>query len=204
MKRHPLLVAGIALFLMSSPALAHHPTGGVTPQTFLHGLLSGIGHPVIGLDHLVFILAAGAIAASFARGYLMPLAFMASGAAGAWLHWNGVSVPGAELAIAISVLGLGLVLLIGPKLHAATVAAIFAVSGFFHGFALFESIIGAEMAPLGAYLVGLMISQYGVALLSLLATRQLAARFGDKASLLMRAAGAAFAMFGAVLTFSAA
>jgi urease accessory protein len=204
MKRQLLLVAGIPLFLVTQPALAHHPTGGVTPQTFMHGLLSGIGHPVIGLDHLAFILAAGAIAAGFARGWLMPLAFVASGAAGAWLHWNGVSVPGAELAIAISVLGLGLVLLIGPKLHAATVRGMFAVSGFFHGFALFESIIGAEMAPLGAYLIGLATSQYGVALLSLLATRQLSVRFADKAPVQLRAAGAAFAVFGAVLTFNAA
>jgi urease accessory protein len=204
MNRHPLLVASITLFLMSHPALAHHPTGGTTPQTFAHGLLSGIGHPVIGLDHLAFIIAAGAIAASFARGYLMPLAFIASGAVGAWLHWTSVSVPGAELAIAVSVLALGLVLAVGQKLPAALVAAMFAISGFFHGFALFESIIGAEMAPLGAYLIGLATSQYGVALISLLATRQLHTRFADKAPLMLRAAGVVFAVFGAVLTFSAA
>jgi urease accessory protein len=189
---------------MLQPASAHHPTGGVTPQTFTHGLLSGIGHPIIGLDHLAFIVAAGAIAAGFARGYLMPLAFMASGAVGAWLHWNSVSMPGAELAIAFSLITLGFVLLAGRKLPAAVVAVIFAVSGFFHGFALFESIIGAEMAPLGTYLVGLAISQYGVALLSLLATRQLFARLADKAPVLLRAAGVAFAVFGTVLTFSAA
>jgi urease accessory protein len=204
MKRHCLLAASLALLAMSESALAHHPTGGVTPQTFLHGLFSGIGHPIIGLDHLAFIVAAGAIAAGFARGYLMPLAFMASGAVGAWLHWNSMSVPGAELAVAMSVITLGLVLLIGQKLPAALVAAIFAISGFFHGFALFESIIGAEMAPLGAYLVGLAVSQFGVALLSFLMTRQLMARLSDKAPVLLRAAGAAFAAFGAVLTYNVA
>jgi urease accessory protein len=204
MKHHHLLAASLVLLAMSEPALAHHPTGDVTPQTFLHGLLSGIGHPIIGLDHLAFIVAAGAIAAGFARGYLLPLAFMASGAVGAWLHWNSISVLGAELAIAFSVITLGVVLLIGRKLPATLVAIIFAISGFFHGFALFESIIGAEMGPLGAYLIGLAISQFGVALLSLLATRLLAAHFTDKAPLLLRAAGAAFAVFGAVLTLSAA
>ena len=204
MKHHHLRAANLGLLLIAQPVLAHHPTGGVTPQTFLHGLLSGIGHPIIGLDHLAFIVAAGAIAASFKRGWLMPLAFMASGAVGAWLHWNSVSVPGAELAIALSVVTLGIVLVIGQKLPAALVVVIFAISGFFHGFALFESIIGAEMAPLGAYLIGLATSQFGVALLSLLATRQLAARLADKAPLLLRAAGAALAVFGTVLTFGAA
>ena len=29
----------------------------------LHGLLSGIGHPIIGFDHLAFVIAVGLIAA---------------------------------------------------------------------------------------------------------------------------------------------
>lgn len=199
-----LACAVFALLGLASPALAHHPTGGATPQTFLHGLLSGIGHPVIGLDHLAFIVAAGVISAGFSRGYLMSLAFIASGAAGAWLHWNSISVPGAELAIALSVAALGLALLADRKLAGPAVTGIFAVSGFFHGFALFESIIGAQMGPLSAYLIGLTLSQFGVALLSFLATRQLSARLEHKASLLLRAAGAAFAAFGAILIFNAA
>ncbi|PKO63289.1 MAG: urease accessory protein UreJ, partial [Betaproteobacteria bacterium HGW-Betaproteobacteria-17] len=42
------------LLVASTSALAHHPMGGMTPQTLSQGLLSGLGHPVIGLDHLAF------------------------------------------------------------------------------------------------------------------------------------------------------
>ncbi len=40
------IIAGI------SPAFAHHPLGGEAPQTIANGLLSGVGHPIIGFDHL--------------------------------------------------------------------------------------------------------------------------------------------------------
>ena len=45
-------------------AFAHHPLGGMIPQNFMQGFLSGIGHPVIGFDHLAFVVAVGLIAAS--------------------------------------------------------------------------------------------------------------------------------------------
>jgi urease accessory protein len=37
--------------------------------------------------------------------------------------------------------------------------ALFAVAGLFHGYAFGESIVGAERAPLQAYLVGLVLIQ---------------------------------------------
>src|SRR5215510_12231222 len=43
------LVAALSLFATS--AFAHHVMGGKTPSTFVEGLLSGVGHPVIGPDH---------------------------------------------------------------------------------------------------------------------------------------------------------
>ena len=48
------------------PALAHHPMGGRMPATFTDGLLSGLGHPIIGLDHLAAVLAIGCLAARIA------------------------------------------------------------------------------------------------------------------------------------------
>lgn len=56
-------VTGFVLALVSVSVFAHHPLGGETPVTFMHGLLSGVGHPVIGLDHLAFIVAAGVLGA---------------------------------------------------------------------------------------------------------------------------------------------
>jgi len=31
--------------------------GGKTPSTFADGILSGLGHPIIGPDHLAFLIA---------------------------------------------------------------------------------------------------------------------------------------------------
>jgi urease accessory protein len=42
------------LLLYTTAAFAHHVMGGETPSTFVDGLLSGIGHPIIGADHLAF------------------------------------------------------------------------------------------------------------------------------------------------------
>ena len=55
-----LRVSSLALGVMivaGVPAEAHHVMGGRMPSTFMEGLLSGLGHPVVGLDHLAFIVA---------------------------------------------------------------------------------------------------------------------------------------------------
>ena len=64
------VLATLALMLLCLPkaAMAHHMTGGEVPRSVLGGFLSGLAHPVIGPDHLAFILAVGLIAAAFARG----------------------------------------------------------------------------------------------------------------------------------------
>ena len=54
-----------ALSLSSGTAFAHHAMDYQMPQTFVQGLLSGFGHPIIGPDHLAFILAIGLIGTLF-------------------------------------------------------------------------------------------------------------------------------------------
>jgi urease accessory protein len=174
-----LALALLILAATAAGAEAHHVMGGTTPQTFAQGLLSGLAHPVIGLDHLAFTVAAGLLAARLApplaQAALMPLAFLAAGAVGASLHLAGVDLPGTEIAVALSVLALAGLILSGRKLSALTLAALFAAAGLFHGQALAESIVGAEPAPLAAYFVGLVAVQYAIALAAMLAARWIAA-----------------------------
>ena len=54
-------------FLITPAAWAHHPFGGQTPETFIQAFLSGVGHPVIGLDHLTFVIASGLVALTVSR-----------------------------------------------------------------------------------------------------------------------------------------
>jgi urease accessory protein len=61
----------IVLALGSAPAFAHHVMGGRTPATFVEGVLSGLGHPVIGLDHLAAVVAIGCLAAAHREGYAL-------------------------------------------------------------------------------------------------------------------------------------
>ena len=52
----------IALVALASPAFAHHPLGGALTGSGFEGLMSGFGHPILGPDHFVFVVAAGLLA----------------------------------------------------------------------------------------------------------------------------------------------
>ena len=149
----PLLAAGCL------PAMAHHPIGGGRVTTFGQGLLSGLGHPVIGLDHLVFLLAIGAIAALVAGGARAIAAFMIASMAGVVAHLARVGLPFVEPAIAVTVLAAGLLLITGRLRTPPAVLALVVAGGALHGYALAESIVGVESTPLAADLVGLVAVQ---------------------------------------------
>ena len=155
-------LAALAI-LTATPAFAHHPLGGETPSTLAHGLLSGIGHPVIGLDHLAFVVAVGIAATFTARPLLMPLAFVAATVAGTLVHLAAIDLPLVEAMIALSVAGIGLALLSGRALSVPVLAAGFAVAGLFHGHAYGEAIFGAEATPLVGYLAGFALTQWAIA-----------------------------------------
>ncbi len=164
MKTH-LKAAALLSALVAAPAAAHHPMGGALPSTLSEGLLSGLGHPVIGLDHLAFLVAAGLIAGVAALSPLAPLAFVAASLAGVALHLALVDLPATEPVVALSVAAAGAALIGARAFRPAGLwAACFAFAGLFHGYAYGESIIGAEPAPLGAYLVGLALVQSAIAL----------------------------------------
>lgn len=155
-----VLLLGFSISL----AHAHHPMDYALPATALDGFLSGLGHPVIGLDHLLFIAGAGVLAAPLHRGLLLPLAFivmsmMAAGARAAGADWAM-----AEIWVALSLIALGALMLAARDPKRSWVAALFAVSGALHGYALAESIVGAEPTPLFAYFIGLTIIQCAIAL----------------------------------------
>jgi urease accessory protein len=135
-------------------ALAHHPTGGMTPETLWHGLASGVAHPIIGLDHLAFIVGMALLALLTSAPRVMPVAFVAMTVAGAGLHLAAVNLPIAESVIAASVLLVGVLAIVRVSLPVLAALALFAAGGLFHGYAYAESIIGAEKTPLVAYLVG--------------------------------------------------
>jgi urease accessory protein len=162
--RFPFRAAAAAV-LAVAPAVAgaHHFMGDALPQTLIQGLLSGPGHPLIGVDHAAFIVASGFFLALVERGLWGMAALVAGTLAGAALHLAGVGLPGGEAGVALSVILIGALVMARRSIALTWLAAGLAIAGVLHGHAYAESIFGAEPAPLGAYLAGFSFIQLCVA-----------------------------------------
>lgn len=186
-------VAVLTFLSTTLSAFAHHVMDGATPATFVEGLLSGLGHPVIGPDHLAFLLAIGVAVGVGGLNLALPALFVVASAIGVTLHVNGVDLPAAELVVAVSVLLAGFLIASGRALPVSIWAGLFAVAGLFHGYAFGESIVGAERAPLYAYLLGLILIQSALTIATALVARR---RSGSVSDLVPRLAGVAIVAVG--------
>ncbi|MGR3485799.1 MAG: HupE/UreJ family protein [Paracoccaceae bacterium] len=165
--------------LTATPALAHHPLGGLPMETFADGLLSGVGHPLLGFDHLFFVVAMGVAAAFTSARLLAPAAYIAAMLAGCLLTSLGGALPLAETVIVASLLVVGGLVASGRTLSAPVWMAVFAAFGLFHGGAFGGTVAdqeaGVGMAVLIGYLLGLGALQYAVAIAVGTAVRALGA-----------------------------
>jgi urease accessory protein len=183
-----------------STAQAHHPMGGDTPTNSVEGLLSGLGHPIIDAEHLAFIIAAGLIISAIHKQRLtLLLAFLASTLLGALAHLSGFGLAAGQPIIAASVVLAGLWLVSKSPDKPRVLAVFFSLAGIFHGNAYAESIIGAEPAPIVAYLIGFTAVQ-GL-MLAAIAAGTAAARnqWSPVTDGLIRAAGLVLAIGGGLL-----
>ena len=57
----------------SSNVYANHPLTGQKMETFYHGLISGIGNPILGFDHLLFIIGVGILCLLAKKIFLGPM-----------------------------------------------------------------------------------------------------------------------------------
>lgn len=136
--RHRLLVLLGVVLLAAAPLEAHEVAGQA------EGFLTGLRHPVSGLDHVLAMVAVGLWGAQLGPPavWLLPVTFPMIMALGGFLALVGVPVPGVEVGIALSGVLLGLMVAADarpPLLVAVVLVAIFAV---FHGHAH-----GAELPP---------------------------------------------------------
>jgi urease accessory protein len=179
--------------LAADPAAAHHAMDSQLPATFAQGLLSGLGHPVIGVDHLAAILAVGALAALAGNGMPRVAAYVAAMLAGTAVHVGAWTIPGNEPLVALTVIMLGALLALAQPPSARVLVLIFVAAGLLHGYAMGESIVGAERTPLVAYFTGLAVVQTGLGIAAMMVVRRLAMRPG---TMRLRVAGAAVALVG--------
>ncbi len=165
MKKIITIGTTISLFI-SHTALAHHPLGGETPSTLWHGLISGFAHPIIGLDHLSFIIAIGLLALFQKNRLLLPASFVGASLLGCLLFLGNIVVPFTEILIAGSVIMIGAMAAYGKIIPTRLMVALALGAGILHGTAYGSGIIGAETTPLIAYLVSFSIGQFMIALMA--------------------------------------
>lgn len=153
--------AALAVLLAATPASAHHLMAlfHQSRPTLLTGMLSGIGHPLLGPDHLLFLLALGLVGLQQSGRWMVALLAAGLGATGLGLLLPGL--PGAEMLVALSLVVVGLVLC--GRLPRLLLVPAFAL----HGYVLSASVIGWESTPVLGYLLGLLISQTALLLVSL-------------------------------------
>ena len=198
-----MIAGALALGFVATPALAHHPLGGLPMVTFLHGLLSGIGHPLLGFDHLLFVIGVGvgALYTGFPR--LAPLAYIVAMLAGCVMMSLGEGLPVKEAVIALSLIVVGGFVLSGRAMNATTAMVLFAVFGLFHGSAFGDSIVGQEggvgSKVLFGYLIGLGVLQYLIAVASGLVVQH-GLKATQAGAVHARLAGAMIAGAGVLLT----
>jgi urease accessory protein len=194
-----LIPASAAIYVLPfvPTADAHHAMGGKLPSTVLQGLLSGLGHPIIGIDHLAFIMGVGLMAHLVGGIALLPLQFVAGTVLGCLLHIQGYDLPWSELVIAASVVVAAGIVATHTRVPIIILSSLFVVAGAFHGYAYGESIIGAERTPLAAYVVGFAVIQYCIAVATGTALGMVAERASVSETMVMRLAGAGMALVAA-------
>lgn len=142
-RRQPAFPCGLALALLvvlAAPVWAHEQQGQAA------GFVTGLLHPVSGLDHVLAMVAVGLWGAQLGSPaiWLLPIAFPLVMAFGGLLGLLGVDLPGVEVGIALSAVGLGLAVLTEARPALGLALGAVAVFALFHGHAH-----GAEL-PAGA------------------------------------------------------
>jgi urease accessory protein len=196
-------LATLVFWMLPAVAQAHHGMDGKVPVTWWQGFLSGLAHPVIGLDHLAMLLLIGAYCGAARQGYRPLFAFVGAAMVGCLLHVARFDLPRVETSIAASLVISGVIACAALQSSVALTAAVLGGLGVLHGYAYGESIVGAEPTPLVAYLVGLALVQAAVASVVLRATARGASPPDARGFRIMRILGAGSALVGAfVLAFS--
>ncbi len=140
--RRQTVVQGMTAFLLvllwAQTAFAHVQQGEAA------GFLTGLRHPISGLDHVLAMVAVGLWGAQLGAPaiWLLPVAFPLVMAMGAMLGLMGIPLPGIEYGIAASAILLGAAVMFEARPPLAVAAILVSFFAIFHGHAH-----GTELPP---------------------------------------------------------
>ena len=187
--------AVFAILSLCAPlALAHVGQGDVSG-----GFLAGLEHPVLGLDHVVAMVAVGIWGAQLRQPaiWVLPVTFPMVMSFGGILGGLGVPIPGIEIGIALSAIVLGGMIAFAARPPLWVAGVIVAVFAIFHGYAH-----GAELpesANAISYAMGFVIATGSLHALGILIGVLNRWPVGSK---VLRAGGVAIALCGAYFLVS--
>ncbi len=178
----------LALFILGP--VFHSGTDG--------GALSGFLHPLLGIDHMLAMVAVGLLSAQMGGRaiWTVPAAFVSVMAVGGLLGLTGIGLLWVEYGIATSVIVLGIALALKQGLPVGLAMVFVGLFALFHGHAHGTELPTSTNTVLGiiSYVIGFMVATAGLhvigALLGTIATRT---KLGD---MTLRVAGALIAVTG--------
>src|SRR5262249_38978208 len=125
------------LFAIVSLLLLVFPRWAAAHPVHVEGFDGGLLHPLMGLDHLLAMVAVGILAVrTGGRGlWLMPSVFLGAMLLGGVAAAAGLALPGVEVGIVASVVVLGLLIAMGRTATLGIGVAIVSLFAIFHGHA---------------------------------------------------------------------
>lgn len=145
--------------LFSQSLYAHHPLGVENPYFLYEFFLSGIGHPIIGLDHLAFLITFAFFLSILKEKGLILSNLLLFTFFGLLISFLKFTIPLVEIMIALSILAFGLLLLFSQQTKYFMNIMVTCLFGVFHGYAYSDIMVYVNFYSLIVYLLGLVIIQ---------------------------------------------
>ncbi|QDU26003.1 HupE / UreJ protein [Anatilimnocola aggregata] len=193
-------VSVLGLIVVTCQAAWGHPGHTHTDPTG-SGLHAGFFHPLLGLDHLLAMFAVGLLATQIGGRamWALPAAFLGMMIVGGGLGIAGFAMPGIEIAIALTVVTLGIALAFGRKYPLLAAAVVIGLFGLLHGHAHGTEMPGSTQPVM--YAMGFILATAGLHLAGvgagLLFVR------GQQDPLFVRLSGAAISLAGVMILLGA-
>jgi urease accessory protein len=189
-----LLLLALILMAWGGEAQAHIVAGEAT------GFLSGVLHPVSGLDHILAMVSVGVWGAQLGAPaiWILPVTFPVMMAFGGLLGFLGMPLPATEIGIALSMVVLGGAVMLAARPPLPVVMAIVAFFAIFHGYAHGTELPRGENALL--YSLGFVVATGFLHLVGITIGLVHRWSWGERA---LRLAGSAVGLAGTFFLWSA-
>jgi urease accessory protein len=160
--RHVYAIASLLIISLLSSFTLTQPHQFIS--NWFDGFLGGLAHPVLGLHHLVSVVAIGLLSGLAVRGTFIPAGFVLATLLGTINHLLYLDLPGVQTAIAFFTIVFAVMLAIPNQPNLMVLVLLTATAGLFHGYTYGQAILETSISSQIAYMLGLTLTQFVVAM----------------------------------------